>query len=163
MVTGVLCAATTVFWIRSYWKLDVVYWGRADRRQQIRLMVDRGTLVVGNTVVRAAGKTMDEPIGVGVDSQDNSVPLNQIPLYGTIHARFFGSVAWSGANAIEDEWVVLIQPWQILLLFSLPFWYGFFCWRRNRRRVTSGQCAECGYDMRATPNRCPECGSFSAR
>jgi hypothetical protein len=50
----------------------------------------------------------------------------------------------------------------IALTGILPVLWAFRRQRRNRARpqpLRDGLCANCGYDMRETPDRCPECGT----
>jgi hypothetical protein len=58
------------------------------------------------------------------------------------------------------SWVVRI-PWWFLLLVSVVY---PTVWLRRRLRVRHApdHCQVCGYDLRATPARCPECGTAVA-
>jgi hypothetical protein len=52
------------------------------------------------------------------------------------------------------------------VLFALlpAGWFTVWCIRvyRRRHRHLEGHCQNCGYDLRATPDRCPECGRESS-
>jgi hypothetical protein len=58
------------------------------------------------------------------------------------------------------EWQVAAPIWAPLLCLMLfPYLFMARKWNLHKRRK-SGQCLGCGYDLRATPDRCPECGAI---
>jgi predicted amidophosphoribosyltransferase len=47
-------------------------------------------------------------------------------------------------------------------LFAAPPALAVIRWRRRLKRDARGLCRGCGYDLRASPGRCPECGRDAA-
>ena len=51
--------------------------------------------------------------------------------------------------------------WLIVVVFSLWPVVWMAAWWRRRRKIAAGLCLNCGYDLRASIGRCPECGAVS--
>jgi hypothetical protein len=71
------------------------------------------------------------------------------------------SFAWNTESTagwlIRDHHLVL-PLWFLAITTGLPPALWLRAFRRRRRRRREGLCRRCGYDLRASPERCPECG-----
>jgi hypothetical protein len=67
----------------------------------------------------------------------------------------------TGSRVLAVCGVVIAIPSNLLLvsLFFLPNYRRSLPHDRRRAR----RCPNCGYDVRATPDRCPECGNVLAK
>lgn len=70
------------------------------------------------------------------------------------------------ADAERDLFRIVLPIWMLTaLLLIVPLLRTIPIWRsaRRRRRMKRGLCANCGYDIRASHDRCPECGQVTTR
>ncbi|HZN65272.1 MAG TPA: hypothetical protein VFB66_08200 [Tepidisphaeraceae bacterium] len=116
------------------------------------------------------------PVGV---YQFGSYPRNNLfrILGGTrdTHHNFRVNDGWRGFVMVSEQYPDANGVPTRYRYFEVPYWFlaavmagpaawaAWTAWHYLRSRRRPGHCAGCGYDLRASADRCPECGRpFSA-
>ncbi len=85
-------------------------------------------------------------------------------------SHHFAGFGWDFATEQVTPPTVAVATAYRMRSVSIPFWFlTAACltpaavrvgrWAKHRRRHGAGHCQRCGYDLRASPGRCPECGT----
>jgi hypothetical protein len=176
-----LFASACVAWARSYFKTDAVQISKGEVQgswytsEGYQAASRRGGLMLG---WRRSGGDMGMQSNVDALRRRercdgtwhvDALPGTAGPLYGdgSLHRRTRLGFGVNRADWVktgyppwsETSWVVVV-PWPaaVVLLGAVPAARGAIAWWRRKRRRQAGRCARCGYDLRASPERCPECG-----
>ncbi len=139
----ILALATGGLWGRSYWVGDELYIVGAEKYCVLRSGHARFQFQWGKP-----------GIAWRLDRRWEWQTLR--PAGGDAMSVFNVYVDWQG------DTTVVFPHWSLLLALAiLPTLRG---WQLLRARQRRGEnlCSQCGYDLRATPQRCPECGALPA-
>ena len=123
----------------------------------------RGRVVLGTRSRQFAGGTPGGPARRSVQwFRGRGWLYNDVRLrdwYGPGGFEFGFSSTGPGLG--RDGWTLYVPYWFLLLLTAAMPGYRLSRARSLRRQARRqlNLCRRCGYDLRATPDRCPECGT----
>jgi hypothetical protein len=160
-----LCVTAAAMWVRSYYVIDGTAHAREGRVSGVysthgRVLLD----TMGDSdVPRWPGFSGWHRVREPVRADAPSVDITQIKGRGLLGLRYARLTYAMGDGIVREMAAVTIPYWFLVTLFLLlPLaWLGGAARRRYRRRHQL--CAACGYDLRSSPERCPECGAVNVQ
>ena len=166
-ISLVLCLATVALWVRSYYVRDSLHFGRHNGNSHVmQSILGRVHLLSHLSGGRESGQTFYYRDRLLPHATWNGGMSGYPP---RVHWRL--GCAWQnysqyhlpitiGGQGFSTSRRLIILPyrWPALLFALLPT-IALLRAIRRRQRGRQSMCAQCGYDLRATPDRCPECGT----
>jgi hypothetical protein len=175
-VSLVLCVMTAVLWIRSQWICDCFRFAwRASpiSESYARNWPPERKLRRDFVAFYPLGSSIDVDVGDASGGCVRTFPLGLADILTLATKDYFPEQLsiwnqlgfWAGAGTSYDggnggrirDLYIGIPFWLTLLVTAVIPMRRFYVFRRDRR--LPGFCVKCNYDLRATPDRCPECGS----
>ena len=156
-----VCITTLSLWIGTLGREVTLYRGQV-KQHTLRsdwFALGRGEFIWSSSTMRAAKPHADTTyIWRAEDSWENVWAFTS---YGS-GLRYLGFDFRSKDTGRERYWIIAIPCWSVALASSiLPALMGSSLYLRHDR-IAAGRCRKCGYDLRATPDCCPECGAVPA-
>jgi hypothetical protein len=169
LLSLLLCLAVAGLWVRSHWRADTFNHAyQRDGRHGVLLRAEfnSGTARISRYDAEYVGPESDDA-GTVLPQRIRNLPwwhdrISRLPdrLSERLLLGFGYERTRVGGNPPMSEQVrtVTAPLWVGVAVFGiLPLLLALRLDRR-RRRAEAGLCACCGYDLRASPGRCPECG-----
>ncbi len=157
--------ALNVAWFRSHFTQTLFADARIGRLVEIHIKENGAVFCVIHGWPTGDGCSLrSAPIGapgfgIPVMFNGNTLQFRDL-LFGISTMR---GTATAGMPAVAVTGSVAVVPWLVLQAFAtllcVPACLLLVQRIRHQKRKTQGQCLTCGYDLRATPERCPECGA----
>jgi hypothetical protein len=154
-----------VLWVRSHWASDALMYGGASGEYGAQTVSGTLALVEDNLSLKPQTFRWDRFDAGQISPWENGSPLslpNRLGFACRVETLPAGKFRLpDGRNVMGSPMLlsrmVLLPLWLPALLFAVP--PAARVYRRLRPRYAAGRCPACGYDLRATPDRCPECGT----
>ena len=137
-----------------------------------RLRIDDGIIYINRFITYAPKDIPDEESDLKTDGYYYSVARAYPADYSTVTYYPLGGWNWHGLGwqrrpmrfadgELQISQSIFSPLWFLAVLITIPIGIVFVARRResrNRHLNNEPRCRNCDYDLRATPDRCPECG-----